>query len=110
MVRPRASEYSAAWATMSWDCGPVNSYTLPTWALGLARMIATTSATYRTSTGDVRPGRPAAPRSIEERRRVARAVTRGEPLEVGHEAGLSMVRPPHLRDECRPLVMEVGAL
>jgi hypothetical protein len=58
----------------------------------------------------VRLHRPAVPRSIEKRRRVARAVAGGEPFELAQEAGLSMVRPAHVGDECRPFVLEAGAL
>jgi len=53
MVRPRASEYSAATARMSSDLGPVNSMTFPRWPPGCSRTAATTSATSRLSTGDV---------------------------------------------------------
>lgn len=58
----------------------------------------------------LRSQRPAATRSVEEGWRVARAVASGEPLEVGHEAGLSVVRPAHVLDEGRPLALEAGAL
>lgn len=33
-----------------------------------------------------------------------------EPVEVGHEAALAMVRPAHVRDESHPLAMNAGAL
>ena len=50
---------------------------------------------------------PAVPCSIEKRRRVARAVVGGEPLELAQEVGLSMMRAAHVGDECRPFVLVV---
>jgi hypothetical protein len=37
-------------------------------------------------------------------------VAGAEPLELAQEAGLSMVRPAHVGDECRPFVLEARAL